>query len=228
MSDSGAFVRQLSEAARALQHESGTQPTLDKGVKVAMEIVEGCELAGISVMHPDRIDTPAGSEEALMKLDALQYEIGEGPCLDALREHETVNSRDLSKDQRWPEWGSRVAEELGVRSVLSYRLFTTNDTLGALNLYSRSRDAFDSEDVYNGLALAAHLAVALAAELNADHLHIAINNRTVIGQAEGILMERHGLSADRAFEVLRRVSSHRNVKLSRVAAELVKTREIPR
>ena len=133
----------------------------------------------------------------------------------------------MRTDPRWPTWGPLVAKEIGVVSIVSYRLFTTEDTLGALNLYSRRPDAFDTDDVYNGQALAAHVAVALAASQNTTHLELAIANRTVIGQAEGILMERFGITAEQAFAVLRRVSQHRNVKLNRVAEELVRTRETP-
>ena len=120
-----------------------------------------------------------------------------------------------------------VAKELGVASIVSYRLYTTEDTLGAMNLYSTDPDAFDADDVNNGQALAAHVGVALAASQNAEHLEMAISNRTLIGRAEGILMERFDVSPDQAFAVLRRVSQHRNVKLNRVAEELVRTRETP-
>ena len=111
--------------------------------------------------------------------------------------------------------------------VLSYRLFTTEESLGALNLYSREPEAFDRDDIYNGEALAAHVSVALAASRQAEQLGIAIT-RTVIGQAEGILMERFDISADQAFAVLGRVSSHSKVKLNRVAEQLVRTRETPK
>lgn len=227
MADSDIFTRQLADAARSMQGETGTQETLDKAVVIATEIIDGCDLAGISIVHPNGIDTPAGSDESLRRIDELQYELKEGPCLDALRTHETVHSTDLAGDERWPGWGPRVARDIGVVSNVSYRLFTTRDTLGAMNLYSRKPEAFDTDDIYNGQALAAHVAVALAGAQNAEHLETAVTNRTVIGQAEGILMERFDISADHAFAVLRRVSQQRNVKLSQVAEQLVRTRETP-
>jgi GAF domain-containing protein len=139
-----------------------------------------------------------------------------------------VRSDDLLRDERWPQWGHTIADELGVRSSLSYRLFITDDTIGSMDLYSRSVRAFDDDDWHQGQALAAHVAVAVATAQDTDHLKRAVVNRTVIGQAEGILMERFDLSADRAFEVLRRVSQDRNQKLALVAEELVRTRETPR
>jgi AmiR/NasT family two-component response regulator len=96
-----------------------------------------------------------------------------------------------------------------------------------MNLYSTKPDAFGADDIANGEALAAHVGVALAAAQNAEHLETAIINRTVIGRAEGILMERFDITADVAFAVLRRVSQSRNVKLNRVAEELVRTRLTP-
>jgi len=223
-----SFAKQLAEAARSMQGLTNTQETLDKVVLVAIEIIEGCDLVGISIVHPDGIDTPAGNSEALNRIDELQFAMKEGPCFDALRTHETVHSRDLATDKRWPTWGPYVAREIGAMCIVSYRLFTgENDTLGAMNLYSRKPDAFDSDDIYNGQALAAHVAVALAASRHAGQMEVAIGNRTIIGRAEGILMERFDIPPDRAFAVLRRVSQDRNVKLNRVAEELVRTRETP-
>lgn len=221
------FIQRLADAARSMQGKKTTQEMLDEAVVVATEIIEGCDLAGMSILKPGGIDTPAASDEALRRLDEAQFELKEGPCFDALRKHEIVIGRDLATDPRWPRWGPRGVHELGVRSIVSYRLFTSEDNLGAMNLYSRTIDAFDTEDIHNGGALAAHVAVALVEAQNVAHLETAITMRTVIGQAEGILMERFDLSAAQSFAVLRRVSQHRNIKLNRVAEELVRTRETP-
>lgn len=227
MDTSASFPEQLAEAARSMQGRTSTQLTLDQAVLAATEIIHGCDLVGISIVHSDRIDTPAGSTEALSRIDELQFTLKEGPCYDALRTHEIVRSDDLAHDERWPRWGPLVARELGVVCIVSYRLFSTEHTLGALNLYSVRPDAFDVDDITNGEALAAHVGVALAASQHAEHLEIALVNRTAIGRAEGILMERFDISPDHAFAVLRRVSQHRNVRLNRVAEELVLTRETP-
>lgn len=221
------LTRQLADAARSMEGWSSTQQTLDSVVSLATEIVRGCDLVGISVVHRDRIDTPAGSDESLNRIDELQYVLREGPCFDALRHHATVHSGHLATDARWPRWGPLVAREAGVVSVVSYRLYTTDETLGAMNLYSLEPDAFDSDDIYNGQALAAHVAVALATAQNVENLEMAITTRTVIGRAEGILMERFDITPAQAFAVLRRVSQDRNVKLNRVAEELVVTRRTP-
>ncbi len=222
-----SFADQLADAARSLQGWSSTQLTLEKVVLVATEIIQDCDLVGISIVHAHGIDTPVGSSEALNRIDELQYVLGEGPCFDALRMHEIVHSGDLARDPRWPRWGPLVAQEAGARSIVSYRLYTTQDTLGAMNLYSATLDAFDADDINNGQALAAHVGVALANSQNAENLELAISSRTVIGRAEGILMERFSMPPDQAFALLRRVSQHRNVKLNRVAEELVRTGRTP-
>ena len=220
-------LQQLADAARSMQEKTTTQEMLDEAVQVAIEIIEGCDLAGMSIVNPGGVDTPAGSGDALKRLDSLQFELREGPCFEALQNQEIMLSRDLATDARWPIWGPRVAKEIGVGSIVSYRLFTTADTLGAMNLYSLTTDAFDTEDIDTGRALAAHVAVALAEAQNVTHLETAISARTAIGRAEGILMERFDLSPAQAFAVLRRVSQRRNIKLNRVAEELVRTRETP-
>ncbi|MET0997911.1 MAG: GAF and ANTAR domain-containing protein [Marmoricola sp.] len=220
-------IRQLAEAARSMQEQTSTQATLDEAVVIATEIIDGCNLAGMSVVNATGITTPAGSSEVLKRLDGLQFELQEGPCYDAVHLHEVVIGRDLENDERWPNWGPRVAREIGVRSIVSYRLFSGENTLGAMNLYSLRKDAFDLEDIHSGGALAAHVAVALVEAQNVTNLETAIDVRTGIGRAEGILMERFDLSPAQAFAVLRRASQAHNVKLAKVAEELVRTRRTP-
>ena len=120
-----------------------------------------------------------------------------------------------------------MANEMGIRSSLSYRLFTTGRELGALNLFSRQVNAFRSDDVLEGLAIAAHAAVALSGANRLDAMARGLATRTVIGQATGILMERFNLDPDRAFDVLRRVSIQSNTKLIQIAEELVSTGKTP-
>ena len=179
------------------------------------------------VYRGDRIDTHATSNNSLREIDTLQHELDEGPCLDALRENHTVRSDDLSTDDRWPSWGPQVVERLGLLSSVSYRLYTKDKELGALNLYGKGASAFTDDDIHDGLALAAHVGVALAAAQKVEQLETALGGRTVIAQATGILMERFDLDPDRAFSVLSRMSQQNNVKLRVLAQQIVATRTIP-
>jgi transcriptional regulator with GAF, ATPase, and Fis domain len=203
--------------------ESSTQGTLERAVLMATAMVPGCDAAGISILHRDSIDTPVASSEALRKVDELQHQIKQGPCFDALRDTETVTSVDLDTDRRWPEWGPRVTSELGFHSTLSFMLFTDGESRGALTLYSREVNGFTHDDIEDGLALAAHIAVAFTAADHADQLLAGLASRTVIGQATGILMERFGLDPAAAFAVLVRISQHSNTKIIDLATELVRT-----
>ncbi len=228
MDQTAGFATQLADAARSMHGGSSTQETLDKVVSVATELIHGCDLVGISVVHRGGIDTPAASDEELRRIDELQFELKEGPCYDALRTHETVCSGDLAGDARWPRWGPLVAAEVGARQHRELpALHHRGHARRPEPLRQEAVDAFDDDDVYDGYALAAHVAVALAAAEHVEHLETAINNRTVIGRAEGILMERFDITPAQAFAVLRRVSQRRNVRLYRVADELVRTRQTP-
>jgi GAF domain len=112
--------------------------------RAAVETVDGCDHAAISLVHRHRaIDTVAATDEVPTRVDAIQYEVGQGPCLNAIAEHEVFLADDLADDERWPNFSHRAVEETGVRSMLSFRLFLQDDTLGALNLYSRDVQAFD-------------------------------------------------------------------------------------
>ena len=211
-----------------MQSEPDTQQTLNRSVRIATELVGSCDYAGISIVHRSgTIDTPASTDVLVERADQLQYEFDEGPCLDAIWHHDTVTSDDLTSEQRWPRWAPRVASEFKVRSMLCLQLFTSANVVGGLNLSSDGVGAFDADDFDTATYLAAHMAVAVAETQHADDLRIGALNRTIIGQAQGILMERFSLGADGAFNLLRRVSQDSNLNLIRVADELVNTRRTP-
>lgn len=173
------------------------------------------------------LETPAATEAWARRADELQYDLKEGPCLDAVWHEDRVHSSSLANDPRWPAWGPRVAAETGARSALCLKLFTTEDTLGALNLYAKTDGAFGPDDIQDGLALSAHIAVAVAAAVEIQGLTAALDSRTLIGQATGIVMGRYEVDAQRAFEVLTRLSSHRNMKVRDLAAQIAQTGRIP-
>jgi GAF domain-containing protein len=219
---------ELAAVARALQTEPTTQRTLDRSVRLAVQLIPDCHFAGISIVQDDRtITTTAATDPLLMAGDELQYALGEGPGLDALWHYDTVISPDLAHDQRWPNWAPRAAAELNIASMLSLQLFTSTTVVGALNLYSTITDAFDDDALDTATALAAHVAVAVAETQHADQLHLKATSRAIIGQAQGILMERYDLDDEQAFRALRRVSQDTNTKLGHVAEELIRTRKTP-
>ncbi len=221
------LARQLGELARSLEAEDDTGAMLDDVVATAVALVPGAQEGSLSMVTGRReVTAQHASSELPRQVDALQTETGEGPCLDAVYEHQTVRVPDMGHEQRWPAFARR-ATEAGAASMLSFQLYVEGDNLGALNLYSREVDAFDDESEQVGLLLASHAAVAFAGAQKVDHLHRAVDSRDLIGQAKGILMERYQISADQAFRFLVSVSSTTGRKLHDVAHQLTDTRRLP-
>jgi GAF domain-containing protein len=231
--DAADLTRQLgavmSRVSRQLQEEHGdVEATLQAITATAVRMVPHAEECGISyVLGRSKVEPRAATSDLPREVDALQERVGQGPCLDAVWESEIVRVDDVGADERWPEFAEQ-ASGLGVGSMMCFQLFVTGDQLGAFNLYSRTPGAFDDESQEIGHMLAAHAAVALASAEQESHLRAAVSSRDVIGQAKGILMERHKLTADQAFGVLTRVSQEMNRKLVDVARELSDTGEVPR
>ncbi|WP_340688444.1 GAF and ANTAR domain-containing protein [Amycolatopsis coloradensis] len=216
--------KKLGEIARALAAEPDVDSTLDAIVMAAVDHIEGAEHAGISLVERGRrIRTVAPTGEVVVQIDEAQYRTGQGPCVDAIFEHRVYRSGDLARESRWPDFAPAAAET-GVRSMMSYRLFTTDTTLGALNLYSRACDAFGDRTEEDGQLFATHAAIALVGAQTEAKLHVAVEHRDVIGMAKGILMQRHDLEPAQAFRMLADSSQNSNVKLHQVAAWLVEHR----
>jgi transcriptional regulator with GAF, ATPase, and Fis domain len=216
-----AGAETFADVARALLGQADVQHTLQKIVDLAVETIEGCDHAGITFLKGGKGSTPAASDDVPIAVDVIQFESGEGPCLSAIREHEVFESKDLRLEDRWPRFATRAHEETGVSSMLCFRLFVAGDTLGALNLYSKAVDAFDEHSRSVGLVFAAHAAIALSTAMHEEQMDEALQSRDLIGQAKGILMARRSCTADAAFEALRKVSQHRNIKLRELAEQVV-------
>src|SRR4051812_13204069 len=189
-------------------------------VHLASAMVPGAYEATITMVRKDRHCYSAAATSALASdFDVLQDQTGQGPCLDAIWQQETVRVNDLASDPRWPVLGPRAAER-GVGSMLCLQLFVVRDTL---DLLARAASAFTDESEHVGLLLASHAAIAAADAHHFEHVTSALVNRDVIGQAKGILMERFKITSDQAFAVLAKVSQDTNRKLSAVAEDLART-----
>lgn len=221
------LAQRLSTLARALEMQSNLQMTLDVVVHSAIHTVPGATEASISeIQRRSDVTTRAATGELPRAVDQAQYELGEGPCLDSLYRHRTVRLSDLKTEQRWPRFVVK-ARELGVGSMLAVQLFVEGGNLGALNLFSRDVNAFDDESEHVALLFASHAAVAMACESARGHLQIAVSTREVIGQAQGILMERFKITRELAFHILMLASQDSNRKLRDIADELVATGQLP-
>jgi GAF domain-containing protein len=220
------LAARLGDLARDLQREEDTDSMLAGIVHAALELVPHAAEASIGLITGRRtIDSRAASGDLPRRVDALQSETGQGPCLDASYEERVVSVPDLSSEPRWPAF-SRAAFELGARSMMSFQLFVNGDHLGALNLFGHDVGVFDAESERIGALVAAHAAVAVAGSQQVSQLTQALDTRDLIGQAKGILMERFKITAQQAFLLLSRASSELNIKLHDVAEQLTVSGEM--
>ncbi len=217
----------FAELARSLLAEPDVPHTLQKIVDLAVVTIDACDHAGITLVTGGRADTRVVSDDVPSKVDAIQFGAREGPCIDVLREGEVLVTGDLVGDERWPRFSGRARPETGIISVMAFRLFVDDTTLGALNLYSKRANAFDDVARATGSAFAAHAAVALWSSMHDEQMAHALASRDLIGQAKGILMAKEGVTADRAFDMLRRASQRLNVKLRDLAEEVARTGVTP-
>jgi transcriptional regulator with GAF, ATPase, and Fis domain len=223
----------FSETVRTLFSAGSVTETLAQMVELAEATIEGCDYAGLFLLEGDEITTPLHGDPIVHAIDALQHRTGEGPCLDAIAHRVMFYAEDLARDSRWSRFGPQATAK-GLRSVLALPLAADSGALGALNLYARYPAAFGVVDRAKAVILASLASLALSAahthedeERRADNLHAALTTREVIGQAQGILMERERITADQAFDILRRASQYLNLKLREVAQTLVDTGERP-
>jgi hypothetical protein len=200
-------------------------------VNLAVETIDGCDFASIFVLDGNAVTKPMGSDSVAAEVDVAQHRIGEGPALDAVTQGGSVYAEDLADDPRWVSLGPEAAKA-GVRSALALRLSDDASRGAALSLYARYPRAFGALDRAKGVILAAMAGLALSAAEAHDYevrdtLQAALTTREMIGQAQGILMERERITADQAYDILRRASQHLNTKIRVVAQALVDTGESP-
>jgi GAF domain-containing protein len=190
-------------------------------VELAVQTIEPCDFAGISMRYGrSQVGTAAMTDPVVARADTLQYTLGEGPCLDALYIDDVYVIEDLQVEDRWPNWAPAAAE-LGLASVLSVRLETPDRVVGGLNLYSAQPYGYREDDVVTAQVYAMHAGSAIRQTQDKDGLRVALSTRHQIGIAQGLLMARYEVPPETAFQVLRRISSHENVKIRVVAAAVM-------
>ena len=221
---SASFFAQVSQDLMQIGEET---PTLQSVVERAVEVVPACDWASVTLRRRrNRTETVAASSDIAVQADQLQYDLGEGPCLEAAITGEPRLSNHLATSEDWPRWGPRAAE-LGVHALLGIELSTADEVLGALNLYAGTDGAFTRDDLDVAEVYATHATNALTAARMSSGLRTALHTRHMIGVAQGILMQLYELSMEQSFELLRRYSSHTNTKLGEVAEYVVTHRALP-
>ncbi|MGZ5377086.1 MAG: GAF and ANTAR domain-containing protein [Mycobacterium sp.] len=184
--------------------------------------IPGAQYAGITVTRNGKhIETPAATHFYPMLLDKVQQRHQEGPCLTAAWEEKTIHVADLETDDRFPLYRQDALAETPIRTIMAFQLFIAGQTMGALNVYADEPNVFGDESRNIGLAFAAHSSVAWNSARRDEQFKNALASRDVIGQAKGMIIERYGVDAVRAFELLRKLSQDSNVPLIKVATQLV-------
>lgn len=217
---------EFASLIQTLSAASDTNSSVDQ-VTTFAKLTFNADYAGITRLHAGgRMETVGATSPVARDLDSLQYRLSEGPCVEAATDEAVVLSGDVATDKRWPVWGPAAAEA-GVNSMLSARLYGAGRLIGGLNLYGSEKDQFSALDADALELFCDHVAASLAMMIKVDTLEIAVEARTVIGQAQGILMERYGIEALPAFALLRRYSQASNRKIRDIAEDVVARRSLP-
>jgi len=215
------FISALNEAADVMNDAPDVAATLAAIVSEAQRTLPGIEEVGISIVHRSgQVETMASTGVLVEQLDEIQYTLGQGPCVTAMLEDRTVMVEDARHEQRWPDF-IREAVRLGLRAQLGVRLFHDDSGIGALNMYSFEADTLDPHLPHLAELFAGHAAHALGHARHSEQLETALETRSLIGQALGIVMERYQVDEPRAFDFLVRISSTSNTKLREVARRIV-------
>jgi GAF domain-containing protein len=218
----------LALLARVLLPDRQLPDVLNDVVQLALSTIPGCDGASLSLLGPDgAVRTPAATDDQTMGLDDLQYRLGEGPCLQAIATGEVVRVDDFTTESRFPNFG-RLAAERDTGSCLSVPLEAGDSRLGGLNLYGRSIGSYgpSAESVASAFAGPAAVTIANALAYSksvrlAAQLEEALKSRAEIEQAKGILMAQSQVTADEAFNALKRASQRENIKLRDIAHRIV-------
>ena len=220
----------LAALIRDVQDRPPTEiaTALDELTVTAVQYVPGAQYAGITVTDGHgHIDTPSAIGRYPGLLDAIQERHHEGPCLQAVRQHHTVRVDDLNTDTRWPKYQRDALAQTPIRSVLSCALSANHHALGALNFYAEHPHAFDIESECLGFVYATHAALAWNALRRDLQFRDGLASRDIIGQAKGMLMERHQINAEEAFNRLRQLSQNSNTPVAELSRKIAANAERP-
>ncbi len=206
--------------------EASLDEVLSRIVAVSKEALDGVDDVSITLVRADKPYTASYTGPLALDADELQYERGYGPCVDAGVSGTVLLVPDMKEETRWPDYAAAVLPR-GVRASLSIPLPLQTELVGALNCYSRTPSTFDSV-IDLSVELASYVAVAVSnayvqsesARL-AEDMAAAMRSRAVIEQAKGMIMAQNRCDAETAFEILRKASMGRNVKLREVATDMV-------
>ncbi|MCW2740929.1 MAG: Two-component response regulator, AmiR/NasT family, consists of and RNA-binding antiterminator [Blastococcus sp.] len=232
MTDAIAVQPAFEELGRISLAEHSLESVLQTVTALVTRVLPGEPVTSVTIVDGDRPRTVAANGELAVRLDEVQYRLGDGPCLSAATTGRTSEIVDTSRAADWPEFAAEAAA-VGCGSVLSFPLPVREKVSGALNVYNRTFTVADAR-TRELLSRFADYAVVPVSNMylyetaveRAEHLAAALDSRAVIDQAKGILMERFKLTPDQAFQALTRVSMQTNTKVRDIAERFVRTGEL--
>jgi hypothetical protein len=219
----------FAELGRQLATQNDAAGALQRLPVLALRSIPTADAASVTTLRRGEFSTVASTDERARAADIVQYELGSGPCVDAILNDTIYWPEDLGRDTRWPVFAARVATEYGYTSMLSFRL-QVSEIIAGLNIYAEAAHAFDEHDVQVGVLLATHGGIALSRVVNrerANNLDRALQTSRDIGVAIGILMTRHMIPRQQAFDLLRIASQRLNRKINDLAGEVIDTGTLP-
>jgi GAF domain-containing protein len=222
---SSAMDEGLTALSQFFINDGTLGDTLLRVAELACE-VSPADMAGITMLMDGRPRTGVFTDPEAPDIDTAQYDSGHGPCLDAFRDQQIYRIDSTEEEERWPEF-TKEARAHGIIATLSTPMIARGESLGALNLYSRTA-VFDEAASGRVLDFARQAAIVLAntqlyweARQLTDNMQQAMRSRSAIDQAMGILMADGGRSPDEAFQLLTRASQRENRKLRDIATDIV-------
>lgn len=217
------------ELARLIYEGTHTDEVYRAVCVAATLMVTGCDHASVLMRSNDgSYVTAAASDEIAADVDILERAVGDGPCVDAIENEAAQIDPDLASHSQWPSLAAFMLASTPVRGAMGFRILVDGHKVGALNLFSDTPGAFDTNSAAQGIVLASFSAVtANAAALGQDvaGLRHALQSNREIGKAIGMLMVLFDISDTEAFDRLRRTSQNMNIKLADVAARIVSHRD---
>ena len=224
--------RALERLAELVESSGSLSESLNAIVGVAMDALTDADAVTVSLAIAGRLEPAASSAAWAADLDAVQLRGRAGPIVEAVETRTVVVSDDLAADQRWHLAGS--IEPIGSRGVLSAAIVVSDAVSGVLTAYSEPGRSFDRRSVLTAAMLASQASLAVGWSLERvshqaqnEAWERALASRDEIGQAKGILMALHDLTADAAFELMRATSQHHNAKVRDIAHHVTTHRRLP-
>lgn len=228
MATTSSFESISAEIGGVLDSMEEVSDYLERVVHAVRRHVSGCDEVGITVLSGDRPHTAAYTTVQTLEIDAAQYALDEGPCLDSARHRRENIVEDITvDDERWPRFCAEARAE-GMRSLMALPLLSGEECVGAINLYGWAPGAFEEFDATLVRVAASRCADAIVALTALDgarrlagQLEQAMASRAVIEQAKGVLMALRGVNEHEAFDAIRKMSQDNNVKVRVLAQQIV-------